>query len=213
MHHPPQHCEDTLVQGRSPRHIVFGVLLALVCVGFVPSARADVPLEARICNLTQQPVLFEFFHHNDAVTAAPFMEAEVHPCGCKNKRLNTDLWRNFPRATIRQLTFREVSSENGYRVAACVKRSGEFSGYIKMVKASVKSEDQVCAEAARSEFFQSAPEITRAQGDLPILETRMDYSDWSCLESKKDLFGNSTCIKYSGTYNYDNGTGCFGNGD
>jgi hypothetical protein len=207
-HH--QSTVPTSIRARALQLVSLAATLGCLLLA-VPAAWADVPLEATICNKTQQPVLFEFFHHNDAFTAVPFATAEVHPCACKNKRMNTDMWKNFPRATVRQLAFREVSAENNYRVAACIKRSGEFSGYIKMVKGTAKSEDEVCAEAERSEYFHSAPEITRAQGDLPILETRMDYAGWSCLSSTKDLFGNTTCTKYSGTYDYDNGTHCYGN--
>ena len=173
---------------------------------------ADVWINGTICNSTTEPVLIEFFNHNDILNSTPFTETEVHPCSCKPKRLRTDLSNNMPLAKVHQLTFREVSGEGGYRFVTCVNHKGELSGYYKLLKGSGKTEREACLELEGSTSYHSAPEITHAQGDLKILETRMAPTADKCALHKKDIFGNRSssngCERFTATYDYDNGTNC-----
>ncbi|WP_395375165.1 hypothetical protein [Marinicella sp. W31] len=182
-------------------YLSFQYIVLFLFTFFAANASADIPVKATLCNHSTKPVNFELFNHNDAIAGAvPLVKKAVRACSCVSKQTHTDLWGNQPPANIIQLVFRDVGSVKGASIKVCVDGKGKFKGY---VEAGVKS----CFKASEEINFLPAPELTRAQGDLKVLETRM-MPDTKCSENK-GLGG--ACSKYSSTYNYIDGSKCSGN--
>lgn len=180
---------------------VFAVAaLASALLTAVPAA-ADVTVNATLCNQTQKPVEFHLFNHNDLANGLAALSTKmVQPCACVGAQTHTDLWHNMPIARINQLVFRDVGRVSGTSIKVCVDAKGKFEGY---VEAGVKT----CVEARQETSFLPAPELTRAQGDLMILQSHLYASSTDCVAT--DWTGG--CTKYTATFNYTDGAACFGN--
>lgn len=179
-------------------------LLMLVILILSTSVNADIKVDATLCNYSEKPVNFELYNHNDmAAGAVPLVKKAVRACACVKKETHTDLWGNFPPANIIQLVYRDVGSVKGEQIKVCVDAKGKFKGY-------VEAGANACYEASSEVTFLPAPELTRAQGDLKVLETRMMPESTSCSENK-GAFG--ACSRYAATYNYVDGSKCSGNNE
>jgi len=178
-------------------------MLSILSVSLLTSnAMADTKVNATLCNHSEKPVNFELYNHNDmAAGAVPLVKKAVRACACVKKQTHTDLWGNFPPTNIIQLVYRDVGSVKGTEIKVCVDAKGKFKGY---VEAGANS----CVEASSEVKFLPAPELTKAQGDLKVLETRMMPVSTECIENKGVL---GACSKYSAQYNYIDGSKCFGN--
>jgi len=177
-------------------------LLALAAALFsaVP-ASADVEVDATLCNQTHKPVEFHLFNHNDILSGAAALQTKaVRACSCVSQQTNTDLWHNFPVVRINQLVYRDVSSVSGSKISVCVDAKGKFEGYADL---STKT----CAEVRKETSFLPAPELTRAQGDLVILQSHLYASTTDCVST--DWTGG--CSEYTATYTYTDGASCYGN--
>jgi hypothetical protein len=175
--------------------------LALLCTLCGGPAFADVAVKGTLCNTSTKPVEFHFFHHNDIFSgAAPFFTKAVRACSCVPIDTHTDLWHNMPIARINQLIYRDVDSVSGASIKVCVSAKGSFEGYID-------AKVSTCAEARKETHYLAAPELTRAQGDLPILETALKAGSSSC--TSKDWAGG--CTKYSASWSFTDGAPCSGN--
>jgi hypothetical protein len=172
--------------------------VALMLIFVCPPALADVTVKATLCNRSQKPVEFHLFNRNDLFSGAAALSTKmVHPCACVPQQTHTDLWHNFPVVRINQLVYRDVASTSGTSIKVCVDATGKAEGYID---ATVKT----CAEAKRETKYLPAPELTRAQGDLVILQSHL-YADSTDCEHK-DWTGG--CAEYKATYNYVDGAEC-----
>ena len=179
----------------------FQCTVVFVLVFFAAAVSADIPVKATLCNHSTKPVNFELYNHNDVVAGAVALVSKaVRACSCVSKQTHTDLWGNQPPANIIQLVYRDVGSVKGASIKVCVDAKGKFKGY---VEAGVKS----CFNASEEINFLPAPELTRAQGDLKLLESRM-MPDTECSENN-GLGG--ACSKYTSTYNFVDGSKCSGN--
>jgi len=177
---------------------VLALLLAILCA---PAAFADVPIRATLCNHSTGPVEFHLFNHNDMLSGAAALSIKtVRACACVSVRTTTDLWHNAPVARINQLVYRDVQSVSGSSIKVCVDVKGEFEGY---VDASVKT----CAEARKDTKYLPAPELTHAQGDLPILQSHLYVDSLEC----KDWDWTGGCSQYDAEYDYADGAPCYGN--
>lgn len=182
--------------------IKFSWVIWMSFISFESSA--DIKVDATLCNYSTRPVNFELYNHNDLTGGAiPLVQKAVRACACVKKETHTDLWNNFPPANIIQLVYRDVGSVKGAEIKVCVDAKGKFKGY---VEANVKS----CYKSTSEVNFLPAPELTRAQGDLKKLETRMMPADTSCTENKA-AFG--ACSRHAATYNYVDGSKCSGNSE
>jgi hypothetical protein len=166
-----------------------------------PPAVADVPVKATACNKTTKPVEFHFFNRNDLTQGLAALSIKtVRECSCVPLETHTDLWHNFPVARINQLVYRDVSSVTSASIKVCVDAKGKFEGYID-------GKVSTCAEARKETSYLPAPELTRAQGDLVVLQSHL-YADSSECEDK-DWTGG--CVRYRVTYEYTDGAACYGN--
>ncbi len=118
------------------------------------------------------------------------------------KVTHTDLWHNQPPANILQLVYRDVGAVKGTEIKVCVDAKGKFKGY-------VEAGANACAKATSEVNFLPAPELTYAQGDLKVLESRMLPNEVEC--NSKDLLNN--CTKFTTTYSYTDGKQCSGNNE
>lgn len=178
--------------------VLTALALALVAA---PAAVADVQVKATACNKTTKPVEFHFFNRNDLAQGLAALSTKiVRECSCVALETHTDLWHNFPVARINQLVYREVESVSSVNIKVCVDAKGKFEGYID-------GKVSTCAEARRETTYLPAPELTRAQGDLVILQSHL-YADSSECENK-DWTGG--CASYKLVYNYTDGAACYGN--
>lgn len=183
---------------KTPRVLIFSAAVLLSS-----TALADVPVHATLCNYTSTPVEFQLYNFNDMFAgAAPLVTKAVRPCACVEKETHTDLWHNFPPANVIQLVYRDVGSVKGASIKACVDAKGKFKGY---VDATAKA--NVCATLDSKTTFLPAPELTRAQGDLKVLESRLLGEQKDCKKS-----GNA-CTEYSVKYDFIDGAKCSGNND
>ncbi|MFP3942193.1 MAG: hypothetical protein ACLF0P_18000 [Thermoanaerobaculia bacterium] len=174
-------------------------VLAVLCS--TAAFAADVDLNATLCNNTTKPVEFHLFNHNDlAQGLAALATKAVAPCSCVAMRTHTDFWHNMPIARINQLVFRDVESVSGGSIKVCVDANGEFEGYID-------AKVQTCAEAKKETKYLPAPELTHAQGDLPVLQSHLYADSSECKNS--DSAG--ACSRYEAAYNYTDGAACWGN--
>lgn len=178
------------------------VLAALVlALAAAPAAVADVPVKATACNKTTKPVEFHFFNRNDLAQGLVALSTKiVRECSCVDLETHTDLWHNFPVARINQLVHRDVSSVSGANIKVCVDATGKFEGYID-------GKVSTCVEARRETKYLPAPELTRAQGDLVILQSHLYADSTSC--EHRDWTGG--CARYKVRYEYTDGAGCYGN--
>lgn len=161
---------------------------------------ADVPVEATLCNHTEKPVEFRLYNNNDiAAGALPLVTKAVQPCSCVKKQTHTDMWHNFPPANIRQLVYRDVGATKGTDVKVCVDAKGKFKGYIDGKVSS-------CVEASNEVKYLPAPELTGAQGDLEMLETRLMGEKTGCSED-----WTKGCKDYQVRYEFIDGSQCHGN--
>jgi|GEM_PF-3197291 len=167
-----------------------------------PSAAfADVDITATLCNNTERPVEFWLFNHNDiAQGLAALSTKAVRACSCVDIKSHTDLWHNFPIARINQLVYRDVASVSGSNIKVCVDVKGSFEGYVDV-------ENSNCIEARRETKYLPAPELTRAQGDLRILDSSLHADNSEC--KRKDWTGG--CVYYDVDYYYTDGQPCHGN--
>lgn len=181
---------------------VFAVAaLASALLTAAPAAAADVTVDATLCNQTQKPVEFHLFNHNDLANGlAPLSTKMVQPCACVAMQTHTDFWHNMPIVRINQLVYRDVGKVSGTSIKVCVDAKGKFEGY---VEAGVKT----CVEARQETSFLPAPELTRAQGDLVVLQSHLFASSSDCVAT--DWIG--ACTQYTATYTYTDGASCFGN--
>lgn len=164
-------------------------------------AFADATVDASLCNKATKPVEFHLFNHNDITAGAVALTTKVvRPCACVDLQTHTDLWHNFPVARINQLVFRDVKSVSGTNIEVCVSATGKFEGYID---ATAKT----CVDASKTTTYLPAPELTRAQGDLVILQSRLYPDSTSC--KQKDWTGG--CVRYEANYSYTDGAPCYGN--
>ena len=165
------------------------------------TAYADVSVNAHICNQSKKPVEFHFFNHNDITSGAAALSTKaIQACSCADVSTHTDLWHNMPIVRVNQLVYRDVGSVSGTSIKVCLDAKGKFEGY---VEAGVNT----CAEAKKETTFLPAPELTRAQGDLKILQTHLYPDSTDC--KSKDWTGG--CVKYHADYVYTDGAACFGN--
>ncbi len=188
---------------KTKKYLIF--TFSILSTGLLSAnAMADIGVNATLCNHSEKPVNFELYNHNDmAAGAVPLVKKAVRACACVEKQTHTDLWGNFPPANIIQLVYRDVGSVKGTEIKVCVDAKGKFKGY---VEAGVNA----CVAASSEVKFLPAPELTRAQGDLKVLETRMMPATTECIENN-GAFG--ACSKYSANYSYVDGSKCFGNQD
>ncbi|MCX7544182.1 hypothetical protein [Marinicella gelatinilytica] len=164
-------------------------------------ALADVNINAQLCNQSKKPVEFHFFNHNDIASGGIALATKsVQACSCVNITTHTDLWHNMPIARINQLVYRDVGSVSGTSIEVCLDAKGKFEGYIE---GGVKT----CAKAKKETSYLPAPELTRAQGDLKILESHLYAESTDC--QSKDWTGG--CVKYDANYNFTDGAACHGN--
>ncbi len=176
-----------------------GMFLVLVVFGCAV-AIADVTVKATLCNKTDKPVEFHLFNHNDILSGAAALSTKVvRPCACVAEQTHTDLWHNFPIARINQLVYRDVGSTTGSTIKVCLDATGKFDGYID-------GKVNTCATAKKETTYLPAPELTRAQGDLVILQshlhaesTKCDHNDWT-----------GGCTEYQVDYTYRDGAECRG---
>lgn len=178
------------------------IAFVLVLVTFCGSAAfADVPIQATLCNHSTRPVEFHLFNHNDIASGLAALSVKsVRACACVSVRTHTDLWHNAPVARVNQLVYRDVQSVSGSSIKACVDVDGKFEGYID---ASVKT----CVEARKETKYLPAPELTHAQGDLPILQSHLYVQSFDC----KDWDWTGGCSLYDAEYDYTDGAPCHGN--
>jgi hypothetical protein len=163
-------------------------------------ASADVTVNATLCNKTPKPVEFRLYNHNDmAAGVVPLVTKSVQACACVQKETHTDLWHNFPPANIRQLVFRDVGATKGTDIKACVDVEGKFKGYID-------AKVNTCAQITSETQFLPAPELTGAQGDLPMLESRLLGTQTDCTKNSA-----GACTSYKVKYEYIDGSQCHGN--
>ena len=164
-------------------------------------AFADVPVKATLCNNVEQPVEFWLFNHNDiAQGLAALSTKAVRACSCVDVQTHTDLWHNFPIARVNQLVYRDVKSVSGTSIKVCVDVTGKFEGYID-------AETNTCVEARKDTTYLPAPELTRAQGDLVILQSHLHPDSTEC--ERTDWTGG--CVEYDVDYTYTDGAPCHGN--
>lgn len=182
------------------------VIPVLVLVISSTPALADKPLNKTLCNHTAKPVLFEFYNHNDiaeqsGIAHIPFMKKMIRDCSCVEKKgSHTDLWNNLPVAEIKQVIYRDVGSVKGTSIKACVSASGKFKGYIDV-------NTTTCAEADKKVNYLPAPELTLAQGDLPVLDSRLTGVRTRCIRGK-----NKKCKIIRAKYDYEDGHVCYRSG-
>lgn len=178
--------------------LAFAVLAVVLLAG--PAAVADVPVHATACNTTTKPVEFHFFNRNDLAQGLAALSTKiVRECSCVKLETHTDLWHNFPVARINQLVYRDVSSVSAANIKVCVDAKGKFEGYID-------GKVSTCAEARKETNYLPAPELTRAQGDLVVLQSHL-YADSSECQHK-DWTGG--CASYEAKYEYTDGAACYG---
>lgn len=177
------------------------LILGLALVTPFGSSFADVPVKAHLCNQSLKPVEFHLFNHNDITSGAGALTTKaLQACSCAYITTNTDLWHNMPIARINQLVYRDVGSVSGTSIKVCVDAKGKFEGY---VEGGVKT----CVEAKKETSFLPAPELTRAQGDLKILQSHLHANSTDC--TSKDW--TNGCSYYSADYTFSDGVNCFGN--
>jgi hypothetical protein len=165
------------------------------------AARADVAVDAELCNRSLGPVEFRLYNHNDLFAGAvPLVTKSVRACTCVDKQTHTDLWHNPPPANIEQLAYRDVGAIKGSNISVCVSADGRFRGYVDTTVGA-------CASQTTEVTFLPAPELTRAQGDVKVLETGLLPASTSC--KSKDWTGG--CNRYEMKYSYDDGSACTGN--
>ncbi len=165
------------------------------------NALADVKVIANLCNESKKPVEFHLFNHNDITSGVAALSTKaLQACSCQTVTTHTDLWHNKPIARINQLVYRDVGKVSGTSIKVCLDAKGKFKGY---VEGGVKT----CVEAQQETSFLPAPELTRAQGDLKILQTHLHPDSTAC--KSKDWTGG--CVKYTADYNFSDGASCFGN--
>lgn len=171
--------------------------LASSLLAAAPAAAVDAIVYATLCNQTQKPVEFHLFNHNDMASGALALSTKmVQPCACVAMQTHTDFWHNMPIIRINQVVYRDVGKVSGSSIKVCVDAKGKFEGY---VEAGVKT----CVEAREETSFLPAPELTRAQGDLAILQSHLFASSADCVDNG--------CTEYTATYTYSDGISCFGN--
>ncbi len=180
------------------KRTVQGIIVGLFVVGSAVAV-ADVKVKAALCNKAPKPVEFHFFNHNDILGGVVAHTTKVvHPCACVTQDTHTDLWQNFPIARINQLVYRDVGSVSGANIKLCVDvGSGKAEGYID-------AKANTCAEAKIKKTYSPVPELTRAQGDLVVLQNRLFPDSTKC--ERKDRVGN--CIEYKAEYTYKDGAEC-----
>lgn len=186
------------------KKIIYLFLVQLVFVS--TSVYADKPLNVTLCNKTDKPILFAFYNHNDFVKdigiKVPFSKKLIRDCSCvESKGSHTDLWNNLPIAEIKQVIYRDVGKVSGTSIKACISATGKFKGYIDVSTST-------CAEAQSKTSYLPAPELTLAQGDLPVLDSRLTGVRTRCIRNKK----TNKCEIIRAKYDYEDGHVCFGNG-
>lgn len=178
----------------------FALTLALGLCWGTGAARADVNVDATLCNDSRYPVEFVLYNAGDALKGAlPLDTKIVSPCSCVSSRTHTDLWHRLPLARIDQLTLRSTTSTSTTEVSACLEADGEFEGY-------VEGGLEACAKGGTAVSFLDAVEITRPVGGIRTLDTKLEGTK-ACDE--KDWLGG--CIRFAAHYNYDDGNRCYGN--
>lgn len=179
------------------------LLLSLLCSSVLgtSAAFADVPVTATLCNQSERPVEFWLFNHNDLSQGLAALSTKaVRACSCVDIQTHTDLWHNFPIARINQLVYRDVSSVSGSSIKVCVDVKGSFEGYID-------AKNSTCVEARKETNYLPAPELTRAQGDLVILDSSLHADNSEC--RNRDWTGG--CTHYDVDFHYTDGQPCHGN--
>jgi hypothetical protein len=96
--------------------------------------------------------------------------------------------------------YRDIQSVSGTSIKVCLDVKGEFEGYID---AGVNT----CVEAKKNTTYLPAPELTRAQGDLVILQSHLHAESTEC----EQIDWTGGCVEYEADYSYSDGAPCHGN--